>query len=263
MQPEWIIGIAAILILTLSILSKTRREARTRLPATRYAEPNALLIDEEAIRDLLRRGNKINAIKSYRIQAGTGLKEAKYAVEAIEQEMRQTRTSDFAESPKEDDEIVRTLLAGNRINAIKLYRQRTGVGLKEAKDAIDRMAQELKGAAVARNNQPERGLVDPDELQRLINAGQKIQAIKYYREATGVGLKEAKDAVERIAPGLKIESSASNNLSGGQGLVDPDELQRLILAGQKIQAIKYYRETTGVGLKEAKDAVDWLEHQTR
>jgi len=35
-------------------------------------------------------------------------------------------------------------------------------------------------------------------LQELL-AGRKIQAIKVYREATGVGLKEAKDAVELLA----------------------------------------------------------------
>jgi ribosomal protein L7/L12 len=35
-------------------------------------------------------------------------------------------------------------------------------------------------------------------LQELL-AGRKIQAIKVYREATGVGLKEAKEAVERLA----------------------------------------------------------------
>jgi ribosomal protein L7/L12 len=35
-------------------------------------------------------------------------------------------------------------------------------------------------------------------LQELL-AGRKIQAIKAYREATGVGLREAKDAVELLA----------------------------------------------------------------
>jgi large subunit ribosomal protein L7/L12 len=33
----------------------------------------------------------------------------------------------------------------------------------------------------------------------LIARGKKIEAIKIYREATGVGLKEAKDAVDAIA----------------------------------------------------------------
>ncbi|MBA2396584.1 MAG: ribosomal protein L7/L12 [Ktedonobacteraceae bacterium] len=34
-------------------------------------------------------------------------------------------------------------------------------------------------------------------------------------------------------------------------------MQSLIRAGQKIKAIKYYRQATGLGLKEAKDAVEW------
>ncbi len=40
--------------------------------------------------------------------------------------------------------------------------------------------------------------VDPTVLARL-QAGDKIGAIKAYREATGSGLKDAKDAVEEIA----------------------------------------------------------------
>ena len=36
------------------------------------------------------------------------------------------------------------------------------------------------------------------EIMDLMKAGQKIQAIKLYREQTGVGLKEAKDYVESL-----------------------------------------------------------------
>jgi ribosomal protein L7/L12 len=38
-----------------------------------------------------------------------------------------------------------------------------------------------------------------EQLVSLLAQGQKIQAIKVYREATGSGLKDAKDAVEAIA----------------------------------------------------------------
>lgn len=34
------------------------------------------------------------------------------------------------------------------------------------------------------------------EVRQLADAGQKIEAIKVHREQTGLGLKEAKDAVE-------------------------------------------------------------------
>ena len=36
------------------------------------------------------------------------------------------------------------------------------------------------------------------EVKRLRDSGNKIEAIKTYREETGAGLKEAKDVVERI-----------------------------------------------------------------
>ncbi|MET8247834.1 ribosomal protein L7/L12 [Streptomyces sp. NPDC005202] len=38
-----------------------------------------------------------------------------------------------------------------------------------------------------------------DEVAALVREGKTIQAIKVYREATGVGLKEAKEAVDRLA----------------------------------------------------------------
>ncbi|MER5940850.1 ribosomal protein L7/L12 [Streptomyces sp. NPDC001928] len=38
-----------------------------------------------------------------------------------------------------------------------------------------------------------------DEVLALLRDDKKIQAIKVYREITGAGLKEAKDAVERMA----------------------------------------------------------------
>lgn len=43
----------------------------------------------------------------------------------------------------------------------------------------------------------------------------------------------------------------------------PPELIDLIQCGRKIEAIKLYREHTGVGLKEAKDAVEDLERKYR
>ncbi|MGV4986231.1 ribosomal protein L7/L12 [Streptomyces sp. NPDC001709] len=37
-----------------------------------------------------------------------------------------------------------------------------------------------------------------DEVAALVREGKKIHAIKLYRESTGAGLKEAKDAVDRL-----------------------------------------------------------------
>ena len=42
-----------------------------------------------------------------------------------------------------------------------------------------------------------------------------------------------------------------------------DQIADLIRRGKKIEAIKVYREQTGVGLKDAKDAVEDMERRLR
>ena len=41
------------------------------------------------------------------------------------------------------------------------------------------------------------------------------------------------------------------------------EIRELLLAGKKIEAIKQYREASGLGLKESKDAVETIEKELR
>lgn len=70
---------------------------------------------------------------------------------------------------------------------------------------IDRQGQRLK--AIERRMQlitdhlgiAEPALPVPDTVARHLEAGRKIQAIKAYRQATGVSLREAKDAVEALS----------------------------------------------------------------
>ena len=88
-------------------------------------------------------------------------------------------------------------------------------------------------------------------VRSVLEHGDKIEAIKIYREETGAGLAEAKSAVEALESGREP--------SIGDGSVDSDleaEVLRLLGERKKIQAIKLYRERTGVGLKDAKDAVE-------
>lgn len=51
------------------------------------------------------------------------------------------------------------------------------------------------------------------EVTRLAQAGQKIEAIKLFRQLTGVGLKDAKDVVDGIAAGSPSPSPASRRRS--------------------------------------------------
>jgi hypothetical protein len=47
-------------------------------------------------------------------------------------------------SPQDLKEIQDSILAGRMIEAIKLYRQHSGLGLKEAKDAVEEMERKLR-----------------------------------------------------------------------------------------------------------------------
>jgi ribosomal protein L7/L12 len=54
------------------------------------------------------------------------------------------------------------------------------------------------GMTFASDAAPSVSAADDPRLIELIQAGKKINAIKLYRELTGTGLAEAKDAVDRI-----------------------------------------------------------------
>jgi len=89
-----------------------------------------------------------------------------------------------------------------------------------------------------------------NQVRDLLAQDKKIEAIKTFRQATGTSLKEAMDAVENIGSGsswqrAKIISAERH-----------DQITDLLRQNRKVEAIRLYRETTGVGLKEAKDAVE-------
>lgn len=111
------------------------------------------------------------------------------------------------------------------------------------------------------------------EVRALVAKRQHIQAIKVLREATCLGLREAKEAVDALASGrVPAQSFVStptppadwrgDRLAGQSEIRSGnwlDEVHDLLKRGQKIAAIQRYRTATGASLKEAKDAVDAME----
>ncbi len=98
------------------------------------------------------------------------------------------------------------------------------------------------------------------EIRRLAESGNLIDAIHRYREVYAVGLKEAKDAVEALAAGKVVEIHV---VSGPMTAEDTsrilEEVKELLRGGNKIQAIKRYREVNDTSLTQAKDAIDQVE----
>lgn len=105
-------------------------------------------------------------------------------------------------TPDQHQAILAALKTGNKIEAIKLCREATGMGLAEAKDFVERLETSPEAPLAPA---PEAGALSP--VADLLFAGQKIQAIKLYREQVqpGAGLAEAKAAVEQLEAGLRAQ----------------------------------------------------------
>lgn len=97
---------------------------------------------------------------------------------------------------------------GNKIGAIKVIREMTGAGLKEAKDCYEAAF----AVEVPITGNP--NTASMENLLRLVKnePESKIAIIKEVRSLLGIGLKEAKDAVEYALTG----SWDSNYLGGGR-----------------------------------------------
>lgn len=109
---------------------------------------------------------------------------------------------------------------------------------------------------------------------RILTAPRKIEAIKVVRQVAGIGLREAKQAVEQREwfdlrdplRGPELLAAAAGGaftfeLEDGESEDLPTETPagewaRIVSTTRKIHAIKIVREVSGVGLLEAKNAVE-------
>lgn len=90
----------------------------------------------------------------------------------------------------------------------------------------------------------------------MLQQGRKRDAVRIYREQTGSGLREATDAVEALECADKLPAASKHVASAA---IDADlkaDLWALLQSGQKIEAVKLYRERTGCALRQAKDTVE-------
>lgn len=100
-------------------------------------------------------------------------------------------------------EVTAAIQRGNKLEAIKLLRNATGLGLKEAKDIVDRIGDKEPFFLAPKASQPE----DTARITSALEHGDKLEAIRLYREQNGVGLNEAKDAIDALVNGRRTESS--------------------------------------------------------
>ncbi len=87
----------------------------------------------------------------------------------------------------------------------------------------------------------------PAEARLAADRGSLVEAIKITREQTGLGLKEAKAAVEAYSRGVQSQRKAnldSNDI--------PLKAVTALHQGKLLEAIKHTRNATGLGLKDSR-----------
>ncbi len=106
---------------------------------------------EGELLDLIDGGNTIAAIQRHREATGSGLAASKAAVEAmidsrLSRGLRPVEPSHGSEAavptPEEafESELLGLLASGRKIEAIKRHRARTGAGLKQSRETVERLA---------------------------------------------------------------------------------------------------------------------------
>ncbi len=93
------------------------------------------------------------------------------------------------------EEAIEHLRRGDKIAAIKITREQTGLSLKDAKEAVaayqDNSDQNFSA------DEPQRSAAIPRRAIVALENGRLVEAVKHLREATGAGMKDSKERLER------------------------------------------------------------------
>ena len=109
-------------------------------------------------------------------------------------------------SEKDEEYIISLLKQGNKINAITFIKDKTRVTLKEAKDYIDKKANNEyyeKNISISKE--------DEEYICSLINENKKLQAVAFLHKNKNMSLLEAKNYVDSLAPYKEKDMAEMNS----------------------------------------------------
>lgn len=205
------------------------------------------------------------------------------------------------------ESLIAALENDNLIASAKIIREASGLGLKEAKEIVDEIALKSQNKAISEklieevihsfeghqleesntnpNNKKKSNVYtlsksDYDTILKLLDSGNKIEAVRHLSEATGLNLNEASQNIHKLEAkrnqnNAKADSSAGNLNSEQSNQVDSklkaieksktiaENILLAIANGTKLEAIKIFGETTHLGLLHSKDFIDGLENRIK
>ena len=116
--------------------------------------------------------------------------------------------------PDDAAHVIQLLHDGQQNDAIQFYQSKTGVSPDEASDAISAIEAGLRDVLGARSCGGGSSAPDPatlPEVVRLAENGDAIGAIRAYRDATGVGLREAKGRIDALDNQLRQQRARAGS----------------------------------------------------
>ena len=192
MSPMIFLVVPAFVIILVWVFVVAPQEQKNRM-SREPIKPEWEAINDTQVQAALGSNNKIEAIKRYRMLTGLGLKESKDAIDYAVAHPDEAGEKKKKAAYDAQDAGIRDLVQDGRIDeAIDVYRKFAGVDEYTAKDAVAEIERQIR-----LGDEPGRG-IDENHLLELLAHGNKIEAIKLYRAATGTGLQDAKNAVEAL-----------------------------------------------------------------
>lgn len=166
---------AAFLLTFVVRVITTERENLLKRPSRPIGKVSISKEDAEEIAILLKNNKRLEAIKLLRNSSGRDLKSSK--------------------------QIIDSVAAGNSLLEMVSFREESESESEESADSADGAdhtdsSDKRDRAAGSQSANKSISAERRKEIARLVKKGQKLQAIKVYRKATGVSLKDAKDAIE-------------------------------------------------------------------
>jgi ribosomal protein L7/L12 len=111
-------------------------------------------------------------------------------------------------------QLQRMLEQGEKLKAITAYQRRTGASLSVATEFFDSLDRDQQFATTSRS------IADVEwAASKLLERGEKIDAIKLYRDQAGLGLQEAKAEVDALEIRLGLEPEGTPQKSGCFGII--------------------------------------------
>jgi ribosomal protein L7/L12 len=206
-----------------------------------HGESSGPSIMEQELEQLLQAGNKLEAVKLLKTCSGANLVECKSYIEALQQGFhRPTSTSSTIE-----DQLVKLIGGGDKLAAIKLFRQETGTGLVAAKTWIEQMEQ----WGLHEGNQ--RPFAYNNMIQKY-HAGQRLEIIvdvcRSLQPASPLGVRKY---FEQLQPEAVPRQESTPSIV--------DQLTEMIRSGQREEAIELFQAAAEISREEAIRQIDELE----